>query len=142
MLAKSKKILTCAFWALIILFANGCMWHTRDVTVETRFAVTKKPAPGSLLCRIPHKATWPAPPTFEFTSNDGIFDIKLINNFIDCSFTPPGCGDPEYPIVTSYGFSINLGNKECQNWENKKKIRLEDDGATKLFNVVSPARLS
>ncbi len=108
---QSKKIILIIFTLAFTLLANGCIYITRDVTVEARFHETKEPVSGSLSCVYPIIA-WPQPPCFEIKTGEGSYDIKLVNDFIGCYFKLPDHGEYD----SDYTFEIDMDDKNTIKW--------------------------
>ncbi len=106
-----NKVIFVSITLAFSLMASGCIYVTRDVTVETRFHETKEPVSGSLWCMYPIIA-WPPPPHFEPKTGDGSFEIKLVNNEISCEFLLTNHGEYDSP----YMFGIDLDDNEITKW--------------------------
>ncbi len=118
MSVNNKRSLSLLFGAVTLLFTNGCWYNIREVTVETRFLETKEPAPGSLTSIYP-LISWPPPPRFEpVVSDDGLFEIKVVNNVLSGRFRLSGHEE----LDELYSFLVDLDkNNTFTKWNEPTK---------------------
>ena len=141
-----KKLLFAFIGTATLLFINGCIYTTQDVTLEARFLETKQPATGSLFYYHP-VISFSVPRFDPVVSSNGTFEIKVVNKIMFCDFRLPTHN------VSPYWFSVSLRKKEMVNWDqpttsNWYLMQTPDAHSTSLqadypeieYRVILPAK--